>query len=156
LLEIEEWLANALFFGAKIEVKMFECYDELVQRLPKESLQKQAAAIRAQEANHLRISSDALLRIVSNEFLSKKAVFVGRENELTELVGSRAASFMKPLPDDLGELLDYCYFVETFYESSYSKLVPRIRIPEISTSLLQMVAESRAHAKAIKLIRENL
>lgn len=154
--EVEKWLANALFFGAKLEVKMFECYDELVQRLPKDSFKKQAASIRMQEANHLRISSGLVQGIVSNPFLSKEAVFFEKESELAELVGPDYANLIKPRPKKIDEMLDYCYYAETFYETAYSKLIQRVRIPEISGSLLQMVTESKAHAKTVDLMRKNL
>ncbi|NYZ75091.1 hypothetical protein H0O03_02410, partial [Candidatus Micrarchaeota archaeon] len=138
------------------EVKMFECYDELVKRLPKDEFKKQAAAIRAQEANHLKISSEIVGGIVANPFLAKEPVFFERGRELEELVGPGYADLIKPRPKSVDELLDYCYHAETFYETAYAKLIPRIRIPQISQGLMQMVNESKAHARIVGLMRKNL
>ena len=153
---MERWLANALFFGAKLEVKMFECYDELVKRLPKDEFKKQAAAIRAQEANHLKISSEIVGGIVANPFLAKEPVFFERGKELEELVGPGYADLIKPRPKPVDELLDYCYGAETFYETAYAQLIPRIRIQQINQGLMQMVNESKAHARIVDLMRKNL
>ena len=70
----EQKLVNALFFGAKLEVRMFECYDKLVELLPEEKLRKQAAAIRSQEANHLRLSAEMVHNIISSPLLSNTFV----------------------------------------------------------------------------------
>lgn len=154
--DVERWLANALFFGAKIEARMFECYDELVKRLPKDEFKKQAAAIRTQEAVHLKISSEIVGGIVANPFLAKEPVFFERGKELEELVGSGYEDLLKPYPKPVDELLDYCYHAETFYETAYAKLIPRIRIQQINQGLMQMVSESRAHARIVGLMRKNL
>ncbi|MEW5955099.1 MAG: hypothetical protein AB1626_01000, partial [Candidatus Micrarchaeota archaeon] len=120
--EPEAWLANALFFGAKLELKMFECYDELVERLPKPELKKQAAAIRTQEVEHLVLSGEVVRGVVANPFLAKQPVCFEEGKELEELVGKDYAEILVSPSGSVSELLGYCFKVESFYETAYAKL----------------------------------